>query len=107
MSHIARKQFGPSSEQLRVKNTNVHISIHDLFVGQDVMFQDSISKRWFSATITSLCEEPSNYRIATKDGIIYRKMWVHLKPYKSQNKQCEHEYSTVKKVQFVNSQIWK
>ena len=73
MSHAARKQLGLSSEHLRVKNKNAHLPSHDLCVGQDVMFQDSISKRWFPATITSLCEEPRSYKIATKDCFIYRK----------------------------------
>ena len=74
MSHAAKRQLGLNSDQLRVKNKNAPLPSHDLGVGQDVMFQDSISKRWFPATITSLCEEPRSYKIATKDGIIYRKM---------------------------------
>ena len=89
MSHTARNQLGLSSDQLRVKNKNAHLPSHDLCVGQDVMFWDSISKRWFPATITSLCEEPRCYKIATKDGVIYRKMQVHMKAYKPQNKQCK------------------
>ena len=57
MCHAAKKQIGLSSDQLRVKNKNAHLPSHYLCVGQDVMFQDSISNRWFPATITSLCKE--------------------------------------------------
>ena len=88
MSHAARKQLGLSSDHLRVKNKNANLPSHDLCVDQDVMFQDSIRKRWFPATITSLCEEPRSYKIDTRDGVIYRKMQAHLQPYKQQKKQC-------------------
>ena len=56
MSHTARKQLGLSSDQLRVRNKNAHLSLHDLHVGQDAVFQDSTSKKQFPATTTSLCD---------------------------------------------------
>ena len=98
MSHAARKQFGLNSDHLTVKNKNAHLPLHDLCVGQDVMFQESIDRRRFPATIISLCEEPRIYKIATKDGVIYRKTQAHLKPYKPQNKQCGDEHSIMKSV---------
>ena len=105
MSNAARRQLGLSPEQLRVKNKNEHFPSHDLCVGQDIMFQDSISKRWFPVTITSLCKEPRHYKITTKDGVTYRKMQVHLKPYRPQNKQHEGVHSISKKcdIQTVRS----
>ena len=42
MSHAARKQLGLGSDQLSVKNKNAQLPLHDLCVGQDIMFQDSI-----------------------------------------------------------------
>ena len=97
MSNAARRQCGLSPKQLRVKTKNEHLPSHDLCVGQDIMFQDSISKRWFQATITSLCKGPRSYKITTDDGVTYRKMQVHLKPYMPQNKQHEAGHSTSKK----------
>ena len=58
MSNAARKQLGLDSELLRNKHKNEHLPLHDLHVGQDVMFQDATSKWWFPATITSLCSQP-------------------------------------------------
>ena len=54
MSNVARKQLGLDPEQLRSKYRNEHLPSHDLHLGQDVIFQDSTSKQWFPATITSL-----------------------------------------------------
>ena len=96
MSHTARKQLGLSSDQLRVKNKNAHLQSYDLCVGQDVMFQDSIGKGWFPATITSLYKEARSYKIATRDGVTYRKMQAYLKPYMPQKKQCGAEHSIMK-----------
>ena len=97
MSNAVRKQLGLGSDQLRVKTKKEHLPSHDLCVGQNVMFQDSINKRWFSATITSLCKEPRSYKITTKDGVTYRKTQVHLKPCRPQNKQYEAGHSIIKK----------
>ena len=58
MSNAVRKLFGLGSDQLTVKTKNEHLPSHDLCVGQNVMFQDSINKRSFPATITFLCKEP-------------------------------------------------
>ena len=52
MSNAARRQLGLSPQLLRIKTKNEHLPSHDLCIGQDVMFQDSISKRWFPVTIT-------------------------------------------------------
>ena len=85
MYNVARKQHGLSPEQLRVKSKNEHLPTHDLLIGQSVMYQDPVTKRWYPATIASLCQEPRNYKIRTRDGIIYRKMQMHLKPYHPQH----------------------
>ena len=96
MSNAVRKQLGLGSDQLRVKTENEHLPSHDLCV-VCVMFQDSINKRWFPATITSLCKEPRSYKIMTKDDVTYRKTQGHLKPYRPENKQYEAGYSIMKK----------
>ena len=44
MSNAARRQLGLESEQLRNKHKNEHLPLHDLHIGQDVMFQDATSK---------------------------------------------------------------
>ena len=81
MSNSARKQFGLDSELLRNKHKNEHLPLHDLHLGQDVMFQDATSKQWFRATITSLCFQPGSYKITTREVVTYRKTQAHLKPY--------------------------
>ena len=85
MSNVARNQHGLGSEQLRVKTKNEQLPTHDLHIGQSVMYHDPVTKRWYSATITSLCPETRSYRIRKKDGITYRKMQNHLKPYQLQH----------------------
>ena len=85
MSNVARKQHELGSEQLRVKSKNKQLPTHDLHIGQGVMYQDPVAKRWYPATIIGLCLEPRSYRIRTKDSITYRKMQNHLKPYQLQN----------------------
>ena len=57
MSSMARKQLGLDPKQFRSKYKNEHLPLHDLHLGQDVMFQDSTRKQWFPTTITSLCSE--------------------------------------------------
>ena len=93
MSNAARKQLGLHSEELRNINKHEHFPMHDLHVGQNVMFQDATSKQWYPATITSLCFEPRSYNITTRDGVSYRKTQVHLKPYTPQGKKLEAEHS--------------
>ena len=49
------------------------------------MYQDPNDKRWYPATITRLCQEPRSYLITTKQGVQYRKIQAHLKPYQPQD----------------------
>ena len=85
MSNVARKQHGQGPEQLRVKSKHKQLPTAHLLIGQSVMYQDHMTKRWYPATITSLCQELRSYRIRTKDGITYRKIQNHLKPYQLQH----------------------
>ena len=81
MSNAVRQQLGLQPEKLRTVYKNEHLPSHDLHIGQDVMFQGVASKRWYPATITSLCVQPKSYNITTRDGVTYRKRQAHLKPY--------------------------
>ena len=85
LSCAARKQHGLGPEQLRAKSENEQLPTHNLHIGQSVMYQDPVTKRWYPATITSLCQEPRSYKIRTRDGIIYRKTQTNLKPYHPQH----------------------
>ena len=87
MSNTARQQLGLQAEKLRIKTKNEHLPLHDLCLGQNVMMQDPTSKKWSPVVITKLCQESRSYQVITKDGVTYRKMQVHLKPYKSDDKQ--------------------
>ena len=93
MSNTARKQLSLHSEELRNINKHEHLPMHDLHVGQNVMFQDATSKWWYPATITSLCSEPRSYNITTRDGITYRKTQAHLKPYTPKGKKLKAKHS--------------
>ena len=81
MSNAARMQQGLSSEQLRVNSKNEHLPTHDFHIGQSVMYLNPVNRRWYPATITSLCQEPRSYMIRAEDGIIYRKIQNYLKLY--------------------------
>ena len=58
-----------------------------------LLYQDSVSKQWHPAIITSLCQEKQSFKIETSDGVIYRKTQVHLKPYTPQNKNAQASQS--------------
>ena len=55
MSNAAREQLGLQSEKVRNVKKNEHLPSYDLYIGKDVMYQDTTSKQWYPATITSLC----------------------------------------------------
>ena len=55
MSNAARKQLGIQPEIIRNNVKNAVLPMHNLHVGQDVMFQDFTSKHWYPAVIESLC----------------------------------------------------
>ena len=87
ISNTARKQLGIKPEVIRNKDKHAVLPRPDL--GQQVMYQDSTSKHWYPAVIDSLCPEPGSYKITTRDGIVYRKMQSHLKPYTPQKKNVQ------------------
>ena len=93
MFNATRKQHGLHSEDLRKTSKYEHLPSHDLHVGQDVMFQDATSKQWYPPTITSLCAEARSYNITNREGVTYRKMQTHFKPYTSQDDKLEAEHS--------------
>ena len=55
MSNAARKQLGIQPEVIRNIDKHEVLPTHDLHVGQSVMYQDSVTKQWHPAVITSLC----------------------------------------------------
>ena len=84
MSNVARRRLGIVAEQQSGKNQ--HLPSHDFHIGQYVICQSPITKRWFPATIKALCPEPRSYQIETSEGITYRRTQNHLKPFKSSQK---------------------
>ena len=66
MSNAAKKQLGIQPEVVRNNDKHAVLLIHDLHVGQDVMYQDSTSKHWYPAIIQSLCFEPRSYKILAR-----------------------------------------
>ena len=84
MSNAARRRLAIVTEQQISKNQ--HLPMHDFHIGQAVMCQSPITKRWFPATIKALCPEPRSYQIETPEGITYRRTQNHLKPFKSSQK---------------------
>ena len=92
MSNAARRQLGIAVEQPS-SNKNQHLPTHDFHIGQEVMCQSPIIKRWFPANIKALCPEPRSYQIETQEGITYRRTQNHLKLFKSHQKtQTKEQY---------------
>ena len=85
MSNAAWDQLGLQTEKIRLKTKNEHLPSHDSCPGQNVMMQDSTSKRWSPAVITKIF--PGSYQVTTKDGVTHRKMQSDLKPYRPEKKQ--------------------
>ena len=79
MSNVARRRFGIVAEQPPKKNQ--HLPLHDFHIGQDVMCQSPITKKWFPVKIKVLCPEPRSYQVETLEGIVYRRTQNHLKPF--------------------------
>ena len=91
MSNVARRRLGIVAEQPPRKNQ--HLLLNDFHIGQDVMCQSPITKKWFPVKIKELCLEPRSYQVETPEGIIYRRTQNHLKPFKPSqrtqtNEQC-------------------
>ena len=85
MLNAAFRQLGIAAEQTTA-NKNQHLPLHNLHIGQEVMYQDPANKRWCLATIKALCPELRSYQILTVKGVIYRRTQNHLKPYKPYQK---------------------
>ena len=89
MSNVARRRLGIVAEQTPRKNQ--HLPLHDFHIGQDVICQSPITKRWFPVKIKELCLEPRSYQVETLEGIVYRRhktTWScshHLKGLKQMN----------------------
>ena len=81
MSNAARKQLGIQSEVIRKIDKHEVLPKHNLHVGQNVMHQKGATKWWHPAAFTSYCQEKRSCMLTTSDGVVYRKMQVHLKPY--------------------------
>ena len=73
MSNAARKQLGIQPEVVMNNDKHAMLPMHDLHLGQDVMYQDFTTKNRYPAVIQSLCSEPRSYKILTRDSIAYRK----------------------------------
>ena len=76
MSNVARRRLGIAAEQL--PKTNQHLPSHDFHIGQDVMCQSPITKKWFPVKIKEICLEPRSYQVETPEGIVYRRTQNHI-----------------------------
>ena len=93
MSNAARRRLGIVAEQEQQPCKNQHLPLHDFHIGQDVMCQSPITKRWFPVKIKALCPELRSYQIEMPEGITYRRTQNHLKPFKScQKTQMNEQY---------------
>ena len=78
LSNADRKQLGIQSEVVRNNDKHTVLPMHDLHVGQQVMYQDSASKCQYLAVIDSLCPEPRSYKISTRKHNLIRSL-LHLR----------------------------
>ena len=81
MSNGAMRQNGLDCKELRAHCKNEYLPTHDFHIGQSVVYLNPVDRRWYPATITSICKEPQSYKIKTEDGTTYRKTQNHLKLY--------------------------
>ena len=86
---LLRNSLGIQPEVVVNNDKHAVLPMHDLYVGQQLMYQDSASKHWYPAVIDSLCPEPRSYKITTRDCIVYRKTLSHLKHFTPQNKNLQ------------------
>ena len=92
MSNAARRRLGIGAKQ--PPKENQHLPSHDFHIGQDVMCQSPITKKWFPVKIKELCLEPRSYQVEMPEGIVYRRTQNHLKPFTpSQRTQTSEQYS--------------
>ena len=71
MSNAATHKFGINPGVLMNIDKHDKFPMHDLHVGQHIMFLDSASMQWHPAIIISLWQERQSYMIKTSDGVIY------------------------------------
>ena len=91
MSNVARRRLGIVAEEQ--SNKNQHLPTHEFHIGQDIMCQSPITKRWFPVKIKALCPELRSYQIETPEGITYRRTQNHLKPFQlCQNTQTKDQH---------------
>ena len=105
LSNAAKKQMGIQRKELRCGHKNQHLPTHDLSLNQTVMYQEPVSKKWYPAKITGLCDEPRSHIITTEEGTQYRKTQAHLKPYQLQYHKTKQELKLDKDTQFNDNQI--
>ena len=105
LPNAARKQLVIQPEAVRNTDKHAALPMHDLHVGQQVMYQDSTSKHWYPAVIDSLCPEPISYKITTRDGVVYRKTQSHLKPFIPLNKNLQSS-KCVSPLMAQSTHIW-
>ena len=78
MSNAARKQLGINPEVVRNNDKHAVLPMHDLHVGQDVMYQDSTSKHWYPAVIQRLCSVFQEMVLFTEKPNVIRSL-LHLR----------------------------
>ena len=76
----------PTAEILHVKDKLLSSPTHDIPIGQNVMYREPNDKRWYPATVIQQLPEKRSYLIRMKDNVVYRKTYVHLKPYTPEQK---------------------
>ena len=106
LSNAARKQMGIQSEELRGRQKNQHLPTHDFTLNQNLMYQEPVSKKWYPAKITRLCDELKSYIITTEEGTQYRKQQMHLKLYQLWHQTNNQELKSNKTTQCNDNQIW-
>ena len=57
MSNTAGQQKHLDCKDLRTQCKNEYLSTHDFHIGQNAMYLNPANRRWYPATITSLCQE--------------------------------------------------
>ena len=90
MSKATRKQIGTQPEVVRNSKHTV-LPTHDLYVGHQLMFQDSTNNHCYPTVSKNLCPDSRSYKITTMWSVNPVKIQsTHMWPVKAEFKRKSH-----------------
>ena len=97
--------MGIQSEEMRCRQKNQHLPTHGLSLNHTDMYQEPVSKKWYPAKITRLCDVPRSYIITTEEGTQYRKTQPHIKSYQLWYQTTKEELKLNRHTQCISNKL--